>query len=317
MNSLPTLPSISSRGKKTANNQVRFKAVKLTTREIMKENLKTILQSLRSEQTRLETEKQSLCDQIRSLGLNRKSAARRCVQTLLPDLSPDSVKTLRREVPGFRIPTVSTWWGLSKKIDPSASVDTLRMQLGAYLDDYQTGLKVVPDIWTSSVARADEIIRDLQKNQARTVETSLSDIKARIGAIEKLSNANLRKMDPKARRKLERALAAQAKSARSPARLARIVRASRVTPVYPTQSQVDSDSGPSPLEMWLWYQLLTPNSETSHEIDSFVGGGGSSGGGGADGSLRDSSNDSVPAAIATANVESVDTHIALGAGSFS
>lgn len=280
----------------------------------MKENLKVILASLREEQTRLETEKQSLYEQSRALSRNRQSAARRCVQTLLPDLSPDSVRALRREVPGFDIPMVSRWWGLSKKVDPTVSIDTLRMQLGSYLDDYATGPKTMPDIWMSSVVRADEIIRDLQENQIRANETGLSGVRARIQAIEKLSNANLRKMDPKTRRKLERALAAQAKSTRPFARQAQPIRGNRVVPAYPTQTQVDSDSGPGLLEMWLWYQLLTSNSETSHEVERFSGGGGGSGGGGAEGGWRPDDNNPVPVAT---NAESVDTHIVLGADSFS
>ncbi len=278
----------------------------------MKENLKVLLQSLRGEQSTLEKEKRDLSSQYRSLTDSRRKAARNCLSKLLPDLMPRTIQTLQNEVPGFRIPTVSTWFGFNKKIDPGVSLDTLRMQLGAYIDNSSGAL---PKIWKEEVSSTDGLIRNLQENLIRSNANRITDINTRIAALEKLLSVDISKMSPKVRKRIEQAVTSQAKTIRSSPRSRRYTQ--NIAPAktaYPSSTQINSDSGPSLLEMWFWYELLTSHSECSHEVERIEGGGGSFGGGGANGNWDDQTSTATPNDTPSSSIPSEDAELAIQAG---
>lgn len=292
----------------------------------MKENLQVLLQSLRDEKSRLEEEKRGLARQLETLNKSRMTTARRCLSELLPDLEMSTIKSLARQVPGFEVPVTSGFLGFGKKVDPSVSLNSLRMKLGAHLDNTSGA---VPESWKSDVKPIDASIRDLQENLIRSNAERIADVGARITALEKLVNVDLTKMNPKVRSQLEQAVASQARNPRASTRSYSSVRgATPVNTVYPSQTQIHSDSGPSLLEMWFWWQILTPNSECSHEVHR-IESGGSFGGGGASGNWDSiPSQNSAPSPVGlglvaneaftpSARPEDIGTHYSLGASNFS
>lgn len=297
----------------------------------MKEKLQTLLQSLRDEQTRLEVEKRDLGYQLSVATMTRRSSAQHCINDiLLPNLEMSTIQSLQYEVPEFQIPLVSKWFGFSKQVDPKASINTLRMQLGAYIDNSS---KVLPKIWRENITPIDQSIRNLQENLIKSNAERISEVNDRIAALEKLLNIDPRKMDPKVRQRVEQAVASQSRRS-SPYRIPR--KAMGMAPAYPSQSQINSDSGPSLLEMWLWYELLSSHSEVSNEVVR-IESGGEFGGAGASGDFSDTSSvqvpvsneslgsfdvsDVVPLAVAVeannAGNDNIETHYDLGAGNFS
>ena len=268
----------------------------------MKENLQVLLQSLQDEKLLLEAERENLARQGRSLNHSRTTASRNCLAQLLPDLEMSTIKTLQSEVSDFRVPTVSTWLGLSENVAPSVTLDSLRMKLGVHLDNAQ---EVAPAIWKVEVLSIDASIRNLQENLITSNADRIADIGMRITAIGKLVLVDVAKMDPKVRTQLEQAVAAQAKTARWSSRPSGGSR--RAVPVntfYPSHDQINSSSGPSLLEMWLWWQILTPHSECSREVHRIEsGGGGDFGGAGASGSW-DERSETAPAATPAASLVS-------------
>ncbi|MDP1689643.1 MAG: hypothetical protein Q8L52_00315 [bacterium] len=280
----------------------------------MKDNLKVLLQSLRTERETLEKQQTGLMHQHDIMLDRHRSEARQCVRQLLPDLGSGTIDSLRRDVPDFEVPTISAWFGFSKKLDPNVSLDTLRMQLGTYLDNSSDA----PRAWVEKVGRLDRAIRGSQENLIPENSAHLADVNAKIAALEKFSAVDHSKMNPKMRQQMEQAMAAQAKANRRGTSNQPMRQATRMAPIYPTQSQASSDSGPSLLEMWLWYQLLTPHSEYSHEVQpAFVGGGGEVGGGGASGGWGETRE--APQEVSSRAVvsESIEPQYALGAASFS
>lgn len=231
----------------------------------MRKDLDFLLEALRAERTILEGEKDDLAEQGRTLNTSRNTAARRCLRDLLPSLDDETIDGLRSQAPGFEIPMTKGFMGLGKKLDPSVSLDALRIQLGAYLDNTEDE---VPEAWREEVRSLDEAIRNLQDNLVLANEERLSEIDSRIKAIEKLLRVDVAKMKPEVRTKLTQAIASQAKAARQSPRPFRSVRSTGSSgPVhFPTQ-HIYLDSGMSPLEMWFWYELLTPDSECRCEVD--------------------------------------------------
>lgn len=156
------------------------------------------------------------------------------------------------------------------------------------------------------------LLRELLKLSFPENAAVLDEIHARIGALEKLSAADLNKLDPKDRKRIEHAIASQArKTLERNVPFRSVKRIEQAAPTYPTRSQINSDSGPRLLEMWLLYQLLTPHSEYSHEVQpAFIGGGGASGGWTNPGAVPEASTGSdIPTGI--------EPQYALGAASFS
>lgn len=255
----------------------------------MKENLQALLGSLQDEKLLLEIEKENLVRQSVALNRSRTTTARNCLARLLPDLEMNTIKVLLRQVPDFQVPIVSGWLGFGKKVASSVTLDSLRMKLGAHLDNTRG---VVPATWKDEVLSIDISIRDLQENLIRSNAELIADIGARITALEKLLHVDVAKMDPKVRMRLEQAVASQAKTARQSSRpYSNFRSAVPVDTSYPSHTQINSSSGPSLLEMWLWWQILTPHSECSHEVHRIEsGGGGDFGGAGASGSWDERSD---------------------------
>lgn len=285
----------------------------------MKENLQVLLQSLQDEKKRLEGEKSDLARQSVALNRSRTTTARNCLVRLLPDLEMDTLKALLRQVPDFQVPTVSGWLGFGKKVSPGVTLGSLRMKLGAHLDNTQGA---VPTIWKDEVLSIDVSIRDLQENLIRLNAERIADIGMRITALEKLLRVDIAKMDPKVRTRLEQAVASQAKTARQSSRpYSNLRSAVPVNTSYPSHTQINSDSGPSLLEMWLWYEILTSHSECSHEVQRIEAGGGDFGGGGASGSWDNQPSTTIPGVVLNSSLISEDAQLAvqaeLGSQSFS
>jgi hypothetical protein len=285
----------------------------------MKENLQILLQSLRAEQQTLERQRSDLSNQLDAAIDSRRLAARQCIRSILPNLMPDTISSLRKAVPGFEIPMVSTWLGFIKKLDPNVTIDTLRIQLGTYLDNVPGASRE----WEHTVGRHDQVIRSLQEKSIPENTVALNEVSTKIEALKKFSAIDPNKMSPETRKKIEQAIASARKTGGRNVSFMSMQKNPRVAPSYPTQSQISSNSGPSLLEMWLWYQLLTPHSEYSHGVPPAVvggggelGGGGEFAGGGAGGSWeepKDASGVSAGSAV-SGNIE---PHYALGAATFS
>lgn len=278
----------------------------------MKEDLQVLLQLLCAEQQTLERQKGDLMHQLDTAVDSRRSTARRCIRNLLPNLESDTISSLRRTVPDLEIPMVSAWFGFSKKLDPNVTIDTLRMQLGTYLDNSPNASRE----WVDSVGRLDQTIRDLQENSIPENAAGLDEMNAKIEAIKKLSVIDPSKMSPEIHKKLEQTIASARKTGGRSVPFRSVQKTAGVAS-YPTRSQINSDSGPGLLEMWLWYQLLTPNSEYSHETQlAFVGGGGETGGAGAGGSWGET-KEAPEVSSGPVVSENIEPQYALGAASFS
>lgn len=270
----------------------------------MQENLQTLLQALRNERLKLEGEKVELSTQYGEFRRSRQGKARECLRNLVPNLEPKTIRRIQCEVPEFPIPMVSRWFGFSKKIDPKVSLDTFRIQLGTYLDNTKVSMGWSPEEWRE-VVRYDELIRSLQEKLIPANAERLTDIGTRITAIEKLLRVDVAKMDPKVRAKLEQAVASQAKKTHQSAKPSGNFRSAvPVNTSYPSHTEINSDSGPSLLEMWFWWQILTPQSECSHEVGRIESGGGDFGGAGASGNW-DSPDIERPASEASSFVSDV------------
>lgn len=230
----------------------------------MLESLQSLHAALRTEAKILKDEKTELDQQRTYANASRRVMANKCLADLLPDLKMPSIDQLRKEVPSFAIPVVSKWLGLSRKVDPKASLDQLRIRLGTHLD-IAVPRSLLPDTWTWNVVPLDDMIQGLQI-RIRTNAERLADVNERIAAVEKLLHTDLRTMDPVIRDKVQRAVESFSTSKGKSGIFRRIERNPATAPAYPVDQQLHSDSGPDLLQMWLWYQLMTQNSTVYHEI---------------------------------------------------
>lgn len=247
----------------------------------MKENLQTLLQFLQVEKDRLESDKRDLARQSNVLIRSRTTVARRCIERFVPDLEMSTIKMLLRRVSGFKVPTVSSWFGFVEKVAPHVTLDSLRMQLGVYLD---TTSGVVPPIWQDEVRTIDDSIRNLQENLIGSNAEHIADIDKRIVALKKLLQVDVDKMDPKVRARLEEAVASQVDTFRQSS--SPYIPLNGDAPVaisYPSAAEINSSSGPDLLEVWLWGEILSPQSASSQEMQRIEFGGGDFGGAGASG----------------------------------
>mgnify|MGYP003416472537 CR=1 FL=1 len=77
-----------------------------------------------------------------NLNFYRKNAAAECLVELLPNLKMLTIKKLQNELNEFEVPLKSSYlfW---KKVDPSMSIDNLRIKLGAYIDNLSKDATVI------------------------------------------------------------------------------------------------------------------------------------------------------------------------------
>lgn len=279
----------------------------------MQRELQQLLDSLRREREAALGDRRREEGTLQTATEARRRAARLYLRALVPDLGDGTLRAIRRDVPGFEPRTVAKWLGVfGEKLDPSVSVDHLRMQLGTFLDNTPNP----PTKWMQEVAGFDDTIRHYQQTVIPASQERLENVNARIEALERLATVDFQKMDADMRDKLGQAITVQSPRMRDVVSQARMRPASR--PVsYPTSSQIRSDDGPDLLTMWLWYQLLTPHSECARAVEqaSFVPGGGAYGGGGATGSYAEEGR--VEVAPRDLDTSSIETHLAAGAAQFS
>lgn len=220
----------------------------------MKNDFTDMLRSLQNELTHLDDEHMLIRNNFTKTNLARAIKARGCLATLMPDLSMNTVEKLGSQVPGFYIQTVSGWFGFNKRVAPQLSLDSLRISLGIYLDNMRSG---TPWIWQETILPLDKQILDLQQSVRLTAEKKV-ELQQRIAAVEKLLAIDETKLAPELRVKLAKAAAEQVKLVQLRPANGTSVNSPHTT-LQPTE--VNSNSGPSLLEIWLWWQLLTPHSD--------------------------------------------------------
>ena len=152
----------------------------------MKKDLEDSMSALLAEKCFLIQEIQTLNKQLRILNRIRSSEARRILAGLLPDLQKSTVQNLRQMVPEFHIPTVSSWFGLFEKVDPSVSVDDLRIKLSSHLE----GSPQAIEFWQKKVGEFDEAIHDLQVNLIKENIERLHYVVNKINGIEELNTVD-------------------------------------------------------------------------------------------------------------------------------
>lgn len=226
----------------------------------MKAELVVLLDNLQAERAALLRTKEELTSQLRQIQASRQQAARLVVWGLLPDLSKATISALQSAVPWFTIPMVSAYWGLGRKLDPSITLDTLRVQLGIHLDNVRSS---APAVWLEKVEPHEREIQTLYAVSILPNEESIADVNKRIAAIEKLMGLDLDKMDRGMRERIGQAVTAQAKRSNVQSR------ASRPIPRGPVIYPGDGDSLlETALEMWFWYELLTDGSDLSSAVEA-------------------------------------------------
>jgi hypothetical protein len=260
----------------------------------MKKEMQDLLQTMYAERDLILKQQEALDKQVRSMAQTRQGIAQECVNNLLPDLSSETIKNLRRKVPAFSIPMklgligkfVNLFGGhATGELNSSVSLDSLRIHLGAFLDN---PVQKKPKEW-SEIDIIDGAIYMMQKKPIKKCAEDLDDLSQRIRAIERLAAMDEKMWNPEIRNKIEEAVRSEAKHFLANfGRTQSSRRKKIITPVsYPTREQISSDIGPSLLELWLWNQLLTPHSDVVQEIQQFEPGGGTFGGAGASGDFMD------------------------------
>lgn len=259
----------------------------------MKAELNRLIESLTEEYDKLEKERARLARQDVTLKKTRKDTATECITALLPNLEHASLKRLAEMVPDFHVPTVKKWFGLAKTIDPSVTLESLRIKLAAYLNANPNNCLL--KAWNQDVLPKDKLIRELHEKLIPANVASIQDIGAKITRLNRLV-ASADHMTPEIGEKITQAAKMITGSRREEKKkTSRRKTESSKPPQYPNANQINSDSGPDLLEAWLWWQLFTPSSGVSKEIAQFESGGGEFGGAGASGSWE-SNLDTVPGA---------------------
>ena len=227
----------------------------------MENDLRFLISTLKNNKRHLEEEKAALVRRSNELSRNRTAAAVISIAQLLPDLKMSTVRALLIQVPHFSVPTVFLLFGIGRKVAPEVKLSTLRIQLGTYLDNTQGA---VPKIWEENVLVLDRAIQELQSKHMIENGKHITELNKRITALEKLLQVDLTKMDPQIRTGLAAAVSAQIKTTRQPHNISG--RTEPIPTTYPSSAQINSSRGPSLLEMWFWWQILTPDSEYTREV---------------------------------------------------
>lgn len=293
----------------------------------MKEDLTYLLDFLKIQERSILNERKSLDEQLRELANERKIKVRQALVGLLPDLKNGTIRKIKKDVRGFHVPMVSKCFGLFEKIDPTVSLDSLRIKLGSYLDN----MDEPPQFWVRIVGNTDQLISSLQTNLIAENNRRMEDVSARIAAIEKLINIDPSKLKPETREKMERAAKGQVKELRTGQGFAsRDSRFRKKQGNHASRHHHNGIDGDDLLAAWLWYELLTPESESSAEISRLEPGRGEFGGAGASGDFSssesneqrtsvDSISSTIPEGVVASAVvvETIEQQYNLGAGSFS
>ncbi len=236
----------------------------------VKDHLFKLLTLLRKEQILLEHQKNDLVYQQFSLARSRKVVAGRCLEALMPNRSMSMVRALRKEVPGFQVPTVASWFGLRTRVDPSISVHLLRMKLGEYLDNTKG---TVPDIWKNDVQTIDGEIRNLQEHDIPENAVSFSGIAQRIVAVKRLIGVDVKLLSPTLRAQLKDGAQLQVVHYRVRSKLERThAPPTHGRSLHRTSSLPATVERKSMVDDWFWQQLLSGQSLLSQEVDRITSG---------------------------------------------
>ncbi len=227
----------------------------------MENDLRFLISTLKNNKRHLEEEKAALVRRSNELSRDRTAAAVISIAQLLPDLKMSTVKALLVQVPHFSVPTVSLLFGIGRKVAPEVKLSTLRIQLGTYLDNTQG---TVPKIWAENVLVLDAAIRELQAEHMIENGKHITELNRRIAALENLLRADIAKMDVGIQTRLAAAVGAQIKTTWQMHNISG--RTEPIPTTYPSPAQINSSRGPSVLEMWLWWQILSPDTEYMREV---------------------------------------------------
>jgi hypothetical protein len=162
----------------------------------MNNDLDTIMASLQRERGTLAEQITAAHKSLQTLKSARQQAARDCVNKLVPNLNEITLATLRREVPRLIIPTVPRWHMLSRKLDPTLTVDQLRMKLGTLLDTLS--VREQPELWRTLVAPTDVRITELTESRIE-LALRVKALDEQILNLETLRSSNLSRLPEVAR----------------------------------------------------------------------------------------------------------------------
>lgn len=230
----------------------------------MQKELTSLLERLRNERARIAAAKQRHVGMLRELGAERAEKARIALQFLLPDIAMTSMDRLKRLIPGFPIPTESTWFGLSRRVKPGTTVENLRIQLGIHLDTSEQW-EVVKTDQTQVVYKLDETIERRQTETIPNLSREIQDLDERIAALEKFLAADHSKINSDQLDRMRRAITTVAKQSSSFGDTKATHIRSSAQPVY--RDRIEDGGDFDLIGAWFWWQVLSPESEfSSHNL---------------------------------------------------
>jgi hypothetical protein len=226
----------------------------------MKDVIDRLLAQSEGRRVELVKERELIQGLIDTAIADRKTQARIFVNRLVPDVDRKTINTIRRMLPRFKFPMVTTWV-FFKKIDAGMTAFDLRILVGSYLDTMDRA----PLSYVQFMTPFDDKIEDLQANWAKTVK-ALNAVDQQVAALQKLKAMDTEKLDTRYRQRLERALRAQADNPQLAPVAPKNVRG--VGFPYPRQADLNSDSGSNLLVMWLWYELISNHDSASATLSA-------------------------------------------------
>lgn len=229
--------------------------------------IKLLLDTLELEEAWLIREQRSLEKHLVNLVASRQKIANEYVADILPDISKTTLKGLKRLVPAFPTPVIYNLFekliravGGSPAGTSKVSLKALRAQLGTYLDNTDDSNR--PSSWVLAVGVLDARIKDIHQNEFRRIAGGIQDVVTRMEALKKLVATDPDKLPPLLRAKMTRAVGAVA-ARKSEIRGKQLLDFSTCKPTFPSREQATSNQGIAMIQNWLWYQLLTDESEFS------------------------------------------------------
>lgn len=225
---------------------------------------KTLLEKIEIDINNLENKLYNLNENLKSLNFYRKNAAAECLVELLPNLKMLTIKKLQNELNEFEVPLKSSYlfW---KKVDPSMSIDNLRIKLGAYIDNLSKDK--VPKIWKEKVHIIDNEIIGKQ-DLIKEYEESHTEAKLRKNALEDLMKKDLSKIRPEVYERIK--IAVTKLSEQNTARKYKKVDLNKKQNIFPSDNTIyNTYDGNSILAAWLFYEILVPDSFLSEQLSYY------------------------------------------------
>lgn len=229
----------------------------------LQNEIETLLEKIRIDIRNYKNNIYKLNDALNTLNVSRKDVVSECLVELLPNLKMVTIKKLQNELNEFQIPLKSSYlfW---KKVDPSMSIDNLRIKLEAYIDNLSK--EKVPKIWKEKVHIIDKQIIDKQ-NSIKEDEESLNQAELRKNAIEELKQKDLSKLISVFYDRIK--FAVTTLSEQNTARKYKKVDLNKKQNLFPSEKTMDSYDGNRILAEWLFFEITVPHSILSEELNYY------------------------------------------------